>query len=259
MPTVTTTRRDEAERRILEAAAELVSRHGLADVSMRAVAAASGLQTPALYRVFQDKNALLRRLTTFTLERYVEAKRDVLSVEDPVGDLHRGWDLHVAFGLDHPELYPLMFGAGPGDPSGAATAADEAHRMLAEVVHRVAARGLLTETPEATTSSVYAATIGATFFLLGLPPDRRDPALVSPLRDSLLHSLVVGGADTAAAVPTLAGGARAVLAHLPHDGNQLGNQLGDQHDDQDTRGPGGLRPVEVALLRDWLTRIARSS
>jgi len=244
MPKVTNTGRADTERRILESTAELVSRNGLEEVSMRSVAAAAGLQTPALYRVFEDKDALLRRLTTFAFERYFAAKRDTLTIVDPIGDLDRGWDLHVGFGLDNPHLYPLMFGDPWAEPApGASTVADEAYDMLADVLRRIAAQGMLTTTVEAAAARIHAATLGATFFLLGLPPDGRDPSIVTPLRDSVYHSLIAGREVAIDPGLTLPSSVRAVLANLP-DGADLADS------------PGGLRPTEIALLRDWLERIA---
>lgn len=245
MPKVTTTGRADTERRILESTAELVSRSGLDEVSMRSVAAASGLQTPALYRIFEDKDALLRRLTAFAFEGYFAAKRDTLTIVDPIGDLDRGWDLHIGFGLDNPHLYPLMF-AGPWvEPAtGTVTAAEQAYDMLTDVVRRIAAQGMLTTTVEAATIRIHAATLGATFFLLGLPPDRRDPSIVTPLRDSVYQLLITGRKIAIDPGSTLLCSARAVLANLP-----------DRADSADS--PGGLRPTEIALLRDWLERIAK--
>lgn len=244
MQQVTNTGRADTERRILESTAELVSRNGLEEVSMRGVAAAAGLQTPALYRVFQDKDALLRRLTTFAFEQYLAAKRNTLTIVDPIGDLDRGWDLHVGFGLDNPHLYPLMFGGPWAKPApGASSVAIEAYDMLADVLRLIAARGMLATTVEAATVRIYAATLGATFFLLGLAPETRDPSIVTPLRDSVYHSLIAGRKVAIDPGLTLPGSVRAVLANLP-----------DSPDLPDS--PGGLRPPEMALLRDWLERIA---
>lgn len=244
MPKITRTGRADTERRILESAAELVSRNGLEEVSMRSVAAAAGLQTPALYRVFEDKDALLRRLTAFAFERYFAAKRDTLTIIDPIGDLDRGWDLHVGFGLDNPHLYPLMFGGPWAHPApGASTVAQEAYDMLADVLRRIAAAGMLTTTVDAAAVRIHAATLGATFFLLGLPPQRRDPSIVTPLRDSVYHSLIAGREIAADPGLMFSSSVRAVLANLPGDA-----------DPEDS--PGGLRPAEIALLRDWLERVA---
>lgn len=243
MPKPTSTGRADVERRILEATAELVARMGLEEVSMRAVAAAAGLQTPALYRVFEDKNALLRRLTTFAFERYLAAKQDALTLIDPVGDLSRGWDLHVGFGLANPQLYPLMFGGlRVGSVDDEPQAVHQAYDVLVGVLRRIAGRGLLTTTVESAAVRIYAATLGATFFLLGLPPGRRDPAVVLPLRDSVFRSVVTDRDAANDRASTLAGSVRAVLAHLPDDADPSDR-------------PGILRPAELALLRDWLQRL----
>lgn len=243
MPRITTTSRVETERRILESAAELVSRSGLDELSMRSVASAAGVQTPALYRVFDDKDALLRRLTAFAYESYFAAKRETLTIVDPIGVLERGWDLHVAFGLANPHLYPLMFGGRHDRAStGASTAADDAYDMLADVLRRIAAQGKLTTSVDDAAVRMYAATVGATFFLLGSPPERRDPALVASLRDSVTDSLIIGRQAAAESEPPLSRSVRAVLTNLSEKADP-------------TSTPGDLRPTEIALLRDWLERI----
>ncbi len=246
--------RDEVERRVLVAAADLLARSGLDEVSMRAVAAAAGVQTPTLYRLFEDKQTLLRRLTAFAFERYLAEKHQTLTGDDPVTDLLLGWDLHVDFGLDNPAVYSLMFARADSGPN---PAAEEAAQLLLDVLQRAAARGVLTTSVEEAAVRVHAATVGATLYLLGLPAGQRDRARVAPLRDAVLASLRTTATLTTTAAPaTTAPGAeppgpeevraraRALLTALPVD-------------EGPTPVPAGLRSTELPLLRDWLERISR--
>jgi AcrR family transcriptional regulator len=249
---VTTTRlraerldRSELERRILTATVDLIARTGLDAVSMRVVATEAGVQTPTLYRLFTDKDALLRRVAAFAFEGYLADKHLVLTGDDPATDLRLGWDLHLGFGLDHPAVYSLVFGStGPS----AEPAAEEAHELLLAVLRRAADRGVLTTSVAEAAVRVHAATVGATFFLLGLAPERRDPSLVAPLREVVLSSLLTTAprGDTAPPAPGDAAVHARALAERLSSGTTR------------TAVPGDLRPAEVALLRDWLDRIATS-
>ncbi|MEV0676414.1 TetR family transcriptional regulator [Actinosynnema sp. NPDC050436] len=97
------------------AAAGLLAEGGIDAVSTRAVAAAAGVQAPALYRLFGAKQGLLDAVAAHGFERYLAAKLTSPPGADPVEDLRRGWDVHVGFGLAHPAFYVLMYGvARPG-------------------------------------------------------------------------------------------------------------------------------------------------
>lgn len=61
---------------------------------------------------------------------------------DPVDVLRQCWDNHVEFGLNQPELYVLMYGAGQDPP-----ARKEAYQKLLEMMGHVAASGCLRAPP----------------------------------------------------------------------------------------------------------------
>ncbi|HEX5811837.1 MAG TPA: TetR/AcrR family transcriptional regulator, partial [Pseudonocardia sp.] len=126
--------------RIVEAAAHLLASGGRDAVTTRGVAAAAGVQAPAIYRLFGDKTGLLDAVAEHGFDTYL-AQKTVRPSGDPVDDLRTGWDLHVGFGLANPALYTLMY----GDPRpGAATpAAVQAKQMLRAHVRRVAEAGRL--------------------------------------------------------------------------------------------------------------------
>src|SRR6516162_11398006 len=88
-----TTGADAAEK-VLEAAADLLSSGGVEAVSTRAVAAAAGVQPPAIYRQFGDKQGLLDAVTGFVLQSYLHNKRRAVVTDDPVQDFRDSWDLH---------------------------------------------------------------------------------------------------------------------------------------------------------------------
>src|SRR6266536_1471535 len=101
---------DDQRERILSTAVKLLADAGPSWLSTRAVAAAAGVQTPTLYRLFADKDGLLDAVASFGFESYLAEKRAFAPSEDPVDDLRRGWDVHVEFGLANPAIYTLMYG-----------------------------------------------------------------------------------------------------------------------------------------------------
>src|ERR1039457_6104597 len=98
------------ERIVAAAAAGLLTEGGREAVSTRAVSAAAGVQAPAIYRLFGDKQGLLDAVATHGFAAYLNDKTDVKASDDPVEDLRAGWDLHIGFGLANPALYSLMYG-----------------------------------------------------------------------------------------------------------------------------------------------------
>src|ERR1700704_3156555 len=127
---------DNKRARIVAAAARLLSEGGREAVSTRAVSAAAGVQAPAIYRLFGDKQGLLDAVATHGFTTYLNDKANLKPTADPVADLRAGWDIPVGFGLANPALYSLMYGEPrPGAYPPAAVAAAE---VLAALIHRIA-------------------------------------------------------------------------------------------------------------------------
>lgn len=91
-----------AERLLVETASEDA-------VSIRAVAEAVGVTPPSIYRHFPDKAHLLFEVCARSFERFSMALGEATSGKDPVEDFRRLAHAYVAFGLEHPEHYRIMF------------------------------------------------------------------------------------------------------------------------------------------------------
>src|SRR5437764_7635674 len=89
----------DSRARILRAATELLAGGGRNAVTTRAVSAAAGVQAPTIYRQFGDMQGLLDVVARETLAVHVDEQATRPPTNDPVEDLRRGWDLHIAFGL----------------------------------------------------------------------------------------------------------------------------------------------------------------
>ncbi|GAB3336618.1 TetR/AcrR family transcriptional regulator [Marilutibacter aestuarii] len=101
-------RRDTADR-ILAAARGLFEREGDAGVTIRRVAAAAGLSPMAIYRHFENREALLARIGDASFDaiaRHWAARARGL---DPLTRLIAVHRLYLDYALAHPHLFDLAF------------------------------------------------------------------------------------------------------------------------------------------------------
>ncbi|MER6950977.1 TetR/AcrR family transcriptional regulator [Nonomuraea sp. NPDC000554] len=225
--------REQTRQRVIEAAIDLLTREGRDAVTTRAVAVAAGLQPPAIYRLFGDKDGLLDAVAEHGFAAFLAAKHVDPAPEDPIEDLRAGWDVAVEFGLANPALYVLMYSEPARESSAAFKAGME---ILMGRIRRLAAGGWLRVNEDLAAAIIHATARGAVLTWLSLPKDRRDPALLSTLRESMIAA--VTNQKPAVQEEGPAGAARALRAVLPE---QTSLSDGEQH-----------------LLREWLDRLATS-
>ncbi|MGW6755583.1 TetR/AcrR family transcriptional regulator [Streptomyces sp. NPDC055006] len=227
---------DSPRHRIVEAAVELLENGGPDAVSTRAVAAAAGMQPPAIYRLFGDKEGLLEAVAEHGYAQFLESKRAQLDPEPQgaVEDLRRGWDTVVEFGTSRPELFAVMNRA-------TSRGADMAHRAGLEILHgrvrRLAAGGWLRVDEELAAQIIQATGRGAVTTWHSTPAERRNPALLTALREAMVSATTRAEPTLPAEETGAAAAARALRAALPDDADVLSDA--EQH-----------------LLREWLTRLA---
>ncbi|USX54665.1 TetR/AcrR family transcriptional regulator [Lentzea sp. HUAS12] len=179
--------RDKARAHVVEVAARLLREQGAAAVTIRAVAQAAGTQAPAIYRFFEDKEALLDAVAEHVFAAYVATKAMTEQGNDPVADLRAGWDTHLGFGLANPELAGLLL-----DPSRAARSPAIAGgiEILRARVARVAAAGRLRVSERRAVELVHAAGTGAVLTLLSSAPQDRDPELADVLFETVARAIL---------------------------------------------------------------------
>ncbi|GAB1331459.1 TetR/AcrR family transcriptional regulator [Streptomyces sennicomposti] len=227
---------DSPRRRIVEAAVELLEKGGPDAVSTRAVAAAAGMQPPAIYRLFGDKEGLLEAVAEHGYAQFLEKKRAQLdpAPQDPVEELRCGWDMVVEFGVSRPELFAVMNRA-------TGRASDTAHRAGLEILHgrvrRLAAGGWLRVDEELAAQIIQATGQGAVTTWHSTPANRRNPALLTVLRESMVAAVTRAEPALPATESGPAAAARALRAALPDDSDVLSD-------------------AEQRLLHEWLTRLA---
>ncbi|MFC8565281.1 TetR/AcrR family transcriptional regulator [Streptomyces sp. NPDC057245] len=224
-------RSDQTRQRVIEAAIGLLARGGRDAVTTRAVAEAAGLQPPAIYRLFGDKEGLLDAVAEHGFATFLASKRVDPDPPDPIADLRAGWDVAVEFGLAHPALYTLMY----TEPTRTESAAFRTGMgVLMGRIRRLAAGGWLRVDEELAAQIIHATARGAVLTWLSLPEERRDPALFATLRESMVAAVTVEQPAVRDSGP--AGAARALRAALPE------------------QSP--LSDAEQRLLTEWLGRLA---
>jgi AcrR family transcriptional regulator len=201
---------DDARTRILEAAAQLIGEGGAEAATTRAVAAAAGVQAPAIYRLFGDKRGLLDAVAEHSIAIYVAAKSRQEPHPDPVQDLRDGWDIHVAFGLANPALFALMSGdpqAGTPSPASAA-----GHEVLLRRVRRIALAGRLRVSEGRAVALIASACVGTVLTLLRQAEPERDAGLSVAAREAIMTAIATDvSAPTELKVNGLAAALRASL------------------------------------------------
>jgi len=234
----------DARTRILRAATELLASGGRDAVTTRAVSAAAGVQPPTIYRHFGDMQGLFEAVARDTLAIYAREKASRPLTNDPVEDLRRAWDLHIAFGLAHPDAFALLFST----PSAAAyrPVIREGVALLQSLVDRVAEAGRLRVDVAHATNLIHAAGTGVQLTLAATPAEERDPRLSETIFEAILAAITVPGSAEAPNEGPDAAAAERVTVHAVALRALL------------TEAPSVLSPAERQLLSDWLDRLATS-
>ncbi|WP_306210983.1 TetR/AcrR family transcriptional regulator, partial [Actinoplanes sp. RD1] len=202
-----------------------------AAVTTRAVAQAAALQPPAIYRLFEDKDALLDAVAEHVFATYVAGKQQAPRADDPVADLRAGWETNIGFALANPGVYGLLTDVSRGSRSPAFQAGTQ---VLRDKIHRIAAAGRLRVSERRAVEMIQAAGTGAILILLATAPEERDSRLTDAVYDAVTRAILTDEPALDPAGPTAAVVAfRTVVPQL-----------------------GTLTEAERALLLQWLDRAA---
>ena len=227
------TDRPDTRTAIVEAAARLLRDDGPGAVTTRGVAEAAGVQAPAIYRLFGDKDGLLDAVAEQVMATYVAAKATGQAAAaagvDPFEDLRAGWQAQIEFSLANPTVFRLL-----SDPNRVrhSPAAVSGRKVLESKVHRVAMTGRLRVDESRAVNLIQAAGIGAIQMLLSTPEERRDAGLADSMYEAVLRQILTDGPEPAEVGPmatTVAFRAVAPQLHM-------------------------LSAAEQTLLTEWLNR-----
>ena len=225
--------------RIVLATYRLLAEGGRDAVSTRAVTAAAGVQPPTIYRQFGDMSGLLAEVANYGFHSYLASKHATPTSADPVADLSHGWDMHVAFGLAEPAVYALMY--GDSRPGPRPTAVRQARHLLRAIVQRIAEDGRLQVSVDRAVDMVDAAGAGVVLHLLEFPPQDRDPALSTAVRDAVLAAITTGTDGTEPGAP---------------DGPALLSVRAVSLQAVLDTADGRLSAAETRLMNEWLDRLS---
>jgi len=235
-------RNPDARERILRAAVRLLADGGRGAVTTRAVSAAARVQPPTIYRQFGDMGGLLDAVARETLAEFVRGQATRELSEDPVEDLRHGWDMHVAFGLAHPDAFALIY-AGPY--VAVSPPVQEGYAVVRGLIVRIAEAGRLRMDVDHAVSVIVAAAAGVTLTLAATPHEERDARLSTTTREAILAAITTADpSETPGRAPETVQAEERVAAHAV----ALRMLLPEVSD--------ALSPSERQLLGDWLDRLA---
>jgi AcrR family transcriptional regulator len=95
--------------RILEHARDLFVEAGMAGFSMRRLAERVGVSAPAIYRHYQDKEAVLLAVVDAGYDRFASYLARALAGITPADRLDRSGEGYARFAVENPAYYRLMF------------------------------------------------------------------------------------------------------------------------------------------------------
>jgi AcrR family transcriptional regulator len=101
--------REEIRGRILDAARELFVAEGVESVTMRRIAEKIEYSATAIYFHFRDKEALLAELCDCDFRAFASGFQTIAKIADPVERLRAAGRGYIAFGMENPSHYRLMF------------------------------------------------------------------------------------------------------------------------------------------------------
>jgi AcrR family transcriptional regulator len=230
-----TDKRSTTQAKIIDAAARLLREYGPAAVTTRRVAEQAGVQPPAIYRLFGDKDGLLEAVAEHVMAAFASSKAAIAQAAsadniDPLDDLRAGWQSQIEFGVANPALFRLL-----SDPTRVARSpgAQSGQRVLEARVHRVATAGRLRVSEGRAVGMIQAAGIGVIQTLLATPPQHHDPDLADAMYDAVLAQILTDAPELPESGPmATAVTFRAIAPELTM-----------------------LSDAERKLLDDWLARV----
>ena len=175
---------------IVAQAVEMVDQTGVESLSLRSLGPALGVSAPALYDHIDSKESLLRLVAR---EGYANlaARWDHLDTRDALAYIRASSRAYVAFALERPGLFGLMFRYRPTFVSGPGAVEDEVATEVFQqglrVIERAVAEGTLDAgTPLEIALALWAAMHGAATVQSMSPEMAQADWLVDLLIDGLL-------------------------------------------------------------------------
>jgi AcrR family transcriptional regulator len=99
----------ELRQKILDAAVDIVENCGPDCVTMREVAEKIGYSPTSIYLHFKDKHEMLREVVLYGFDDFAASMRSWAVGPTPLDKMRQRAHGYLAWGIDHPGMYQLMF------------------------------------------------------------------------------------------------------------------------------------------------------
>ncbi|MEQ4720730.1 WHG domain-containing protein [Nonomuraea sp. B19D2] len=134
---------DTVKDRLLESATEMFATRPRESVTIRALAAAAGTSTAAVYTLFDSKDVLIAEVRNRAVAGLSQDLSAVSASDDPLADLYALAVAYRHWGREHNHLYAVLFGGVQRfDPSGEVGPGDPV-RPLIEAINRALSASVL--------------------------------------------------------------------------------------------------------------------
>jgi AcrR family transcriptional regulator len=169
------------QTRVVEAARAILIAEGAAAVSMRRVAQAAGITPMAIYRHFENREALLRHVADSSFVAVARQWTETVRAGTLEEKMSAVLDDYITFALDQPRLYEFMFGERRDDarmyPSGFRERQSPTLNVLADLLTEAMRDGTFRDDDVWDVAILLAALVHGLVQLyhggrIGLPPDQ---------------------------------------------------------------------------------------
>ena len=224
----------DTRTRLLDAAAERIASAPGEEISLRAICDAAGVKMPTLYHFFGNKEGLLDAVIERGFDLYMARKTAAEPSGDPIQDIRDGWDAHVAFGIENPGFYTLMY--GKIRPGYSPAAQERPSAALRALTGAASDQNRLVVDPDQAAAHILVTNIGVTLRQIVLA--KADPKLSTAVREGAIAAITGTGSGTPAYSRRTE--IHRVLEHAAANPEVLGT-------------------AETQLLQQWLTELAREN
>ncbi|MEV6028039.1 TetR-like C-terminal domain-containing protein [Streptomyces sp. NPDC052036] len=182
------------KERLVACATEMFATRPQESVTVRALAAAAGTSTAAVYTLFDGKDALVGEVRDRAVAGLFETLSAVPTTDDALADLYALATAYRRWGSEHRHLYTVLFGGVQSfDPSGVVGTRDPV-RPLLETIERAVADSVLAGEETLIAVSLWVTLHGlVTLELAGA----LDAATAETTFPSTIHATLRGWATTA--------------------------------------------------------------
>ncbi|MFD9223721.1 TetR/AcrR family transcriptional regulator [Streptomyces sp. NPDC060064] len=125
---------ETVKERLVACATEMLATRPRESFTIRALAAAAGTSTTAVYSLFGGKDGLIGEVRNRAVAGLFQDVSAVPTSEDPLADLYALAAAYRRWGREHSHLYTVLFGGvQPFDPSGTVGTSDPIRPLLAAI------------------------------------------------------------------------------------------------------------------------------